>query len=145
MVIVLIPLQVKVPVKQGVVVGEQHKLPSGLQYESFLGVPYAQPPLGELRFRVNGLLSLYNLRFLTDCFTFKSPVPLERFDKQELDCTKEGDVSHQRDPFNNEAVGSENCLFLNVYVPKGNSKKSLPVMVWIHGGGFRFGSSSREK
>lgn len=62
------PLQVKVPVKQGVVVGQQHKLPSGLQYESFLGVPYAQPPLGELRFRVSASMRfpIYIIRCLTD-------------------------------------------------------------------------------
>jgi len=45
--------QVKVPVKQGVVVGQQKKLASGLEYNSFLGVPYAEPPVGELRFRVS--------------------------------------------------------------------------------------------
>jgi len=40
-------------VKQGVVVGQQKKLASGLEYNSFLGVPYAEPPVGELRFRVS--------------------------------------------------------------------------------------------
>ncbi|KAH8299625.1 hypothetical protein KR044_003621, partial [Drosophila immigrans] len=119
-------VQVKVTVKQGVVVGEQHQLPSGLQYERFLGVPYAQPPLGELRYR--------------------SPVPLERFAEHELDCSQERDVSHQRDPFTQEVVGSENCLFLNVYAPKSNSKSKtpLPVMVWIHGGGFWFGNGNKD-
>ncbi|KAH8370240.1 hypothetical protein KR093_002745 [Drosophila rubida] len=119
-------LQVKVPVKQGVLVGEQHQLPNGLQYERFLGVPYAQPPVGELRYR--------------------SPVPLERFTEHELDCSKERDVSHQRDPFTQEVVGSENCLFLNVYAPKNTSKSKtpLPVMVWIHGGGFWFGSGNND-
>ncbi|KAM8713978.1 hypothetical protein ACLKA7_014180 [Drosophila subpalustris] len=116
--------QVRVSVKQGVVVGQQHQLPSGLQYESFLGVPYAQPPVGELRFR--------------------SPVPLERFSEHELDCSKERDVSHQRDPFTQEVIGSENCLHLNVYAPKGKSKTPLPVMVWIHGGGFWFGNGNSD-
>nr|XP_062131801.1 esterase B1 [Drosophila sulfurigaster albostrigata] len=119
-------MKVKVPVKQGVVVGEQHQLPNGRQYERFLGVPYAQPPLGELRYR--------------------SPVPLERFTEPELDCSKERDVSHQRDPFSQEVIGSENCLFLNVYAPKSSSqsKTPLPVMVWIHGGGFWFGSGNSD-
>ncbi|XP_064541396.1 esterase B1 [Drosophila montana] len=117
-------MRVKVPVNQGVVVGQRQQLPCGLQYESFLGVPYAEPPVGELRFR--------------------SPVPLERFKEQELDCCKEGDVSHQRDPFTQEVIGSENCLFLNVYVPKGKSQKPLPVMVWIHGGGFWFGNGNSD-
>lgn len=41
--------------------------------------------------------------------------------------------------------GSEDCLFLNVYTPKlPNSRyhPKLPVMFWIHGGGFAFGSGN---
>ncbi|XP_037716092.1 esterase B1 [Drosophila subpulchrella] len=118
-------MKVKVPVKQGVVVGQQKKLASGLEYNSFLGVPYAEPPVGELRFR--------------------SPRPLERFREQELDCSKEGNVSHQRDPFTLEVAGSENCLYLNVYAPKvKNPGSPLPVMVWIHGGGFFFGNGNSD-
>ncbi|KAH8280519.1 hypothetical protein KR018_009064, partial [Drosophila ironensis] len=117
-------MKVKVPVKQGVVVGQQKKLASGLEYNSFLGVPYAVPPLGELR--------------------FQSPRPLERFNEAELDCSKEGSMSHQRDPFTLEVVGSEDCLFLNVYAPKVKSPDPLPVMVWIHGGGFFFGNGNSD-
>ncbi|XP_017962236.2 acetylcholinesterase [Drosophila navojoa] len=117
-------LKVKVPVRQGIVVGTQEKLPNGVVYRSFLGVPYAEPPVGGLRFR--------------------SPVPLERFTKDELDCSKEGDVSHQRDPLKQQVIGSENCLFLNIYAPKSKSQKPMPVMVWIHGGGFWFGSGNRD-
>ncbi|EDW85860.1 uncharacterized protein Dwil_GK23289 [Drosophila willistoni] len=117
--------KVKVPVKQGIVVGEQHRMPNGLEYESFLGVPYAEPPVGELRFR--------------------SPVPLERFQQHELDCSKHGDVSPQKDPFTLEVAGSENCLFLNVFKPKStHSNSPLPVMVWVHGGGFFFGNGNRD-
>ncbi|XP_017002254.2 esterase B1 [Drosophila takahashii] len=118
-------MKVKVPVKQGVVVGNQKKLANGLEYNSFLGVPYAEPPLGELRFR--------------------SPRPLERFQEEELDCSKEGNMSHQRDPFTLQVAGSENCLFLNVYAPKvKNPGHPLPVMVWIHGGGFFFGNGNSD-
>ncbi|XP_017149738.1 esterase B1 [Drosophila miranda] len=118
-------MKVKIPVKQGIVVGQQQKLPSGLEYNSFLGVPYAEPPVGNLRFR--------------------SPVPQERFEEHELDCSRERDVSHQRDPFTTEVAGSENCLFLNVYAPKGKRSSSpLPVMVWIHGGGFFFGNGNSD-
>ncbi|XP_030369847.1 esterase B1-like isoform X2 [Scaptodrosophila lebanonensis] len=115
---------VKVPVQQGIVVGRERELPSGLKYECFLGVPYAVPPVGKLRFR--------------------SPVPLEHFDADELDCTKEGDVSHQRDPLTQSVVGSENCLFLNVFTPKKRTTEKLPVMVWIHGGGFFFGNGNSD-
>ncbi|KAH8356305.1 hypothetical protein KR200_006554, partial [Drosophila serrata] len=117
--------QVKVPVKQGVVVGQQKTLASGLEYNSFLGVPYAEPPVGELR--------------------FLSPLPLQRFDVPELDCSKERDMAHQRDPFTMEVAGSENCLFLNVYAPKVKKPGvPLPVMVWIHGGGYFFGNGNSD-
>ncbi|KAH8372722.1 hypothetical protein KR009_003691, partial [Drosophila setifemur] len=118
--------KVKVSVKQGVVVGRKKNLPSGLEFNSFLGVPYAEPPVGELRFR--------------------SPLPLKRFEMQELDCSEEGNVSHQRDPFTTKVTGSENCLFLNVYEPKVKNSISthLPVMVWIHGGGFFFGNGNSD-
>lgn len=84
--------------------------------------------------------------FKVHCF-LQSPLALDRFDVPELDCLKERDVSHQRDPFTLEVVGSENCLFLNVYVPKNlklSSSKPLPVMVWIHGGGFWFGNGNSD-
>lgn len=73
----------------------------------------------------------------------QSPIPLERFDVPELDCSKERDISHQRDPFLLEEVGSENCLFLNVYAPQ-SKKNNIPVMVFIHGGGFWFGNGNSE-
>lgn len=43
----------------------------------------------------------------------------------------------QPDEFNNTIVGTLDCLRLNVYVPNSASSGPLPVMVWIHGGGFR--------
>lgn len=52
-------------------------------------------------------------------------------------------MSHQRDPFTLQVAGSEDCLYLNVYAPKvKNSITPLPVMVWIHGGGFFFGNGN---
>lgn len=43
---------IKVQVSQGVVVGQQKTLPNGNIYHSFQGIPYAVPPLGNLRFKV---------------------------------------------------------------------------------------------
>ncbi|XP_073812386.1 cricklet [Musca autumnalis] len=117
---------VKVQVKQGIVVGQQKQLPNGNLYETFHGIPYAVPPVGPLR--------------------FKSPVPLEKFDVSELECLKERDICHQRDAITAEIAGSENCLFLNIYAPKNTTSTSspLPVMVWIHGGGFWFGHGNSD-
>lgn len=58
-----------------------------------------------------------------------------------LDCTKERDVCLQDDFITNEKIGSENCLYLNLYQPIVLDKnKKIPVMLFIHGGGFAQGS-----
>jgi len=86
---------------------------------TFLGIPYAKPPVGELR--------------------WQPPQPAERW-TEVLDATQ---FRHRC--LNNlspapQSGASEDCLFLNVYVPRnpasaaGSAAKPFPVMVWIHGG-----------
>lgn len=53
-----------------------------------------------------------------------------------LDATKESNICIQQGSMD----GQEDCLYLNVYSPKTN-EKPLPVMFWIHGGGFTWGHS----
>ncbi len=92
----------------------------------FRGLPYAAPPIGELR--------------------FQAPAPPESWDGVR-DATSFGSMSVQESggvtAFLGDAVdsSSEDCLFLNVYTP-GCDDAARPVMVWIHGGGFINGSSS---
>lgn len=106
---------VRVQLVQGVVRGCEEKLPDGRKFKRFSGIPYAKPPINELRFR--------------------SPQKLLKFDSDEIDCTEEGDPCFHRDIFEQKLVGSENCLYLNVYVPPiENSKKKFTVLVYIHGG-----------
>ncbi|KAB2100542.1 hypothetical protein AG0111_0g11209 [Alternaria gaisen] len=40
--------------------------------------------------------------------------------------------------------GSEDCLFLNVYAPRRKEKPKLPVLVWVHGGGYGFGNGQQD-
>lgn len=89
------------------------------------GIPYAAPPVGPLRWRppqpARGWTEVRDAtRFGAPCFQAWSPPAL----------------SQGRAP-------SEDCLTLNVWAPPEARTKHLPVMVWLHGGGFQFGSSAQ--
>lgn len=117
--------KVRVKVNQGIVRGCEEKLPDGKPFQRFSGIPYAKPPINELRFR--------------------SPQKLHKFDEEEIDCTRERDPCFHKSMLMRKFIGSENCLNLNVYVPSSaTSTNKLPVMLYIHGGGFAFDSNSRD-
>ncbi|KAL5279763.1 CES5A.2 family protein [Megaselia abdita] len=102
----------------GSLIGTSLKSSSGRQIRSFLGIPFAKPPVGELR--------------------FKSPVPFPPW-QGERNATESGSKCFQTNFFVENAVeGSEDCLFLNVFTPPVYRipKGGLPVMVYIHGGGW---------
>lgn len=67
----------------------------------------------------------------------------------ELSATKKGHecLQYQLVPRDVEAqvTGSEDCLYLNVYVPKRtkSNEQTLPTLFWIHGGAFQYGAGSR--
>jgi carboxylesterase type B len=114
----------KVRVSQGIVRGCEEKLPNGRSFLRFSGIPYAKPPINELRFR--------------------SPQKLFKFVEDEIDCTRERDACFHKSTLNREYVGSEDCLNLNVYVPvPDDSSKKLAVMVYIHGGALKYDSNSK--
>lgn len=97
------------------------------------GLPYAQPPLGELRWR--------------------APRPVQPW-TTERDASKHGNHCLQiGNPLGSTPPedfglpsGSEDCLYLDVYAPQasasGDSSEPLPVMFWIHGGGNLYGRGS---
>ncbi len=82
----------------------------------YLGIPYAAPPVGELRWR--------------------PPQPAWSW-KGVREAKEFGPKCPQRNP-----PSSENCLYLNVWAPAEESDDGHPVMVWIHGGGHSGGAAS---
>lgn len=90
---------------------------------SFLGIPYAKPPVDELR--------------------WMPPEPPEPWDGVR-DATEFGGRCAQLESTTlmNAASDTEDCLYLNVWTPEERPEEPLPVMFWIHGGGNRNGSAS---
>ncbi|CAL1533847.1 unnamed protein product [Lymnaea stagnalis] len=96
------------------------------KYWSFRGIPYAKPPLGQLR------------------FAKPERLPYQGHFNGVLDATRQGAACPQNSYFlsPNEKV-SEDCLTLNIFVknPKYATINAKKVLVWIHGGAYLFGSS----
>ena len=99
----------------------------------FKGIPFAAPPVGELRYRPPRPVAPWNGVLRADRFASACLQPLHGYDHLL------GQFSFAPVP---ECGISEHCLFLNVWTPARSPADKLPVIVWLYGGGFRVGSGS---
>jgi para-nitrobenzyl esterase len=93
----------------------------------FLGIPYAQPPVGDLRWREP--LPVKPWSGVRDATAFGAPCA------QWADAEGDWNWSFAK-------ASQEDCLYLNIITPAWPAKKPLPVMFWIHGGGNEGGTAS---
>ncbi|XP_026743329.1 juvenile hormone esterase-like [Trichoplusia ni] len=139
---------VRLRIESGWVCGLLRRAEDGGEYASFRGIPYAEQPLGQLRFK-----ELQPAR----------PWP------HLLDATEEGPVCPQHDEIYEHLIDphrgmSEACIYANIHIPlaalslaqtRDNSsnysehgqqgvKKGFPILVFIHGGGFQAGLSDTD-
>lgn len=110
---------VEVQLRQGLIYTVREDAGQGRYFYSFKGIPYAKPPVGELR--------------------FLDPVPADNWSG-----SRNGSIAPPLCPQldDGEVKGSEDCLYLNVYTPAPLTV-GLPVMVWIHGGSFQNGGGEQ--
>lgn len=99
--------------------------------QCFLGIPYTQPPQGELRWQPPRALAPWHSPLRAFTFGMPAAQPPSPLFKVEGP--------------NGEAPEGEDCLTLNIYSPPAAAESDqLPVMLWIHGGSFYMGAGSQE-
>ncbi|XP_014282700.1 venom carboxylesterase-6 [Halyomorpha halys] len=122
-------LQPSVQLGQGLLKGKYETTLNNRKISSFLGIPYAEPPISKLRFEAPVAASKWS------GILNATILPPE--------CLQYSHMTYKYDFC--QVTGSEDCLYLNVYTPKlfdGSEVKLMDVIVYIHPGAFMYFSSS---
>lgn len=120
--------QTTVSIKNGKLTGTQN---ADHSIRIFKGIPFAAPPVGDLRWQAPQPVKNWN--GIKNCTEF-SASPIQNKPQPFLCWTEE--FIAQPEPL------SEDCLYLNIWTPAKKKSEKLPVFVWIYGGGLNSGSAN---
>ena len=116
---------VQTTIANGIIEGN-YDTKSGIQ--TYFGVPFAKPPVGNLRWKAPQPLE-----------NWKGVKQTKKFGPRPMQTVVFGDMNSRSDGV------SEDCLYLNVWTPAKRNTKDLPVLVYFYGGGYVAGDASEPR
>lgn len=116
---------VQITISNGIIEGE-FDIKTNIQ--SFKGIPFAQPPVGDLRWKAPQPVTSWN-----------GVKQTKKFGPRSIQSNVFGDMGFRSDGMN------EDCLYLNVWSPAKSTNEKLPVLVYFYGGGFAAGDGSESR